>query len=419
MMHRDRVRQIRQQIINKLPWLLQHNFWTHALFNEPYDRQLSARDIQAIREEIRLANYQRFRLFAILFIFIEIMWIVIHDLPNYFSGLTMPHAVSLAYLKMHLLIAAAAVVIIILTTVWLRKSKPATGYIHDFVASGLIICIMLILNISDSIQSYTSSDVSFYFLKMILSSVFFLLRSPFNFLAFTVPYAVYMAVLWNRQILTESLTHNAVEGTILYLAALVISRQVYEHQVRLISRTKLLKAANERLSHLSAHDPLTGLVNRSEMTSRIAAFTSAQAVTGRQIGLILIDLDHFKRINDTYGHAFGDTVLQRVGEILTFHSPGPSLAVRWGGEEFLLILAHRQSDDLSALAESLRQHLSELEFFSKPTGAEFTECVQVTASLGITELHLDSADTFEKAFDRADKALYLAKKQGRNQVVAG
>ena len=107
---------------------------------------------------------------------------------------------------------------------------------------------------------------------MILASVFFLLRSPFNFLAFMVPYAAYLMALWDRRILTESLTHNTIEGTILFLAALVISRQVYEHQVRLMSRTLLLRAANERLEHLSAHDPLTGLVNRSEMTSRIAAF---------------------------------------------------------------------------------------------------------------------------------------------------
>jgi hypothetical protein len=130
---------------------------------------------------------------------------------------------------------------------------------------------------------------------MILASVFFLLRSPFNFLAFTIPYAAYLMVLWERRILTESLTHNTIEGTILFLAALVISRQVYEHQVRLLSRTLLLKSANERLEHLSAHDPLTGLVNRSEMTSRIAAFTSTQAATGRHIGLILVDLDHFKK----------------------------------------------------------------------------------------------------------------------------
>lgn len=394
------------------------DFLSHVLFNEPYDKRLSARDIQKIREDIRLTNYQRFRVFAILFIFIELLWIFVYDLPHYRSGQIMSRTVSLDYLRMHLIIGMVAVVIVILTTVWLKSHKPATGSVHDLVASGLIIIVMLILNISDRIQGYTSTDVSFYFLKMILASVFFLLRSPFNFLAFMVPYAAYLMALWDRRILTESLTHNTIEGTILFLAALVISRQVYEHQVRLMSRTLLLRAANERLEHLSAHDPLTGLVNRSEMTARIASFTSAQAATGRQIGLVLIDLDHFKKINDTYGHAFGDTVLQRVGDILALLSPGPSLAVRWGGEEFLLILAHRQSDDLHELAESLRQHVSELEFAVKPTGADLAEKVQVTASLGITELHQDSADTFDKAFDRADKALYQAKKQGRNQVVA-
>lgn len=372
-----------------------------------------------IREDIRLTNYQRFRIFAILFIFIELLWIFVHDLPNYRSGLIMNRVISLEYLRIHLVIGLVAVLIVILTTVWLRSQKPATGFVHDLVASVLIIIVMLILNFSDRIQGYTSTDVSFYFLKLILASVFFLLRSPFNFLAFTIPYLVYLTALWDRRILTDSLTHNTIEGTILFLAALVISRQVYEHQVRLLSRTLLLKTANERLEHLSAHDPLTGLVNRSEMASRIAAFTSQQAATGRRIGLILIDLDHFKRINDTYGHAFGDTVLKRVGEILTFHSPGPSLAVRWGGEEFLLILAHRQSDDLRDLDESLRQHVSELQFASKPTGGDYAEKVQVTASLGLTDLHPDTADTFERAFDRADNALYLAKKQGRNQVVTG
>jgi hypothetical protein len=80
------------------------DFLSHVLFNEPYDKRLSARDIQKIREDIRLTNYQRFRVFAILFIFIELLWIFAHDLPHYRSGQIMSRTVSLDYLRMHLLI---------------------------------------------------------------------------------------------------------------------------------------------------------------------------------------------------------------------------------------------------------------------------------------------------------------------------
>ena len=86
-------------------------------------------------------------------------------------------------------------------------------------------------------------------------------------------------------------------------------------------------------------------------------------------------------------------------------------------EEILLIIAHRQSDDLTELAESLRQQIAELDFASTPTGSDRPEKVCVTASLGLTEFGQDASDTFSRAFDRADQALYLAKRQGRNRIV--
>ena len=123
------------------------------------------------------------------------------------------------------------------------------------------------------------------------------------------------------------------------------------------------------------------------------------------LGAIFLDIDHFKKINDTYGHAIGDHVLQKFVQIAKQTIRTEDVLIRWGGEEFLILLSVQSIDDLISKAEQLRQTISLNEFDTVKT---------VTASLGIAVYkENESFDTFVA---RADSALYKAKKQGRNCV---
>lgn len=125
-----------------------------------------------------------------------------------------------------------------------------------------------------------------------------------------------------------------------------------------------------------------------------------------QLGIILCDIDHFKRINDTYGHRVGDQVLQTFAHRFQSILLPKHTLVRWGGEEFLIIVPGEHEGEVMQQAERLRQSLAD---------QDIAEVGQVTASFGVAYVYPE--DTVEVLFEQADRALYQAKNQGRNQVV--
>lgn len=154
----------------------------------------------------------------------------------------------------------------------------------------------------------------------------------------------------------------------------------------------------------SEMDSLSGLANRRGFDRQINALLRNDQ--NRSLAIILCDLDHFKQINDTYGHHIGDTVIKAFAECLARHTPEGAVAGRLGGEEFALFLPDTQVDDAVQLAQQLRRESMSLPLL--PHG------MNVTASFGIAQLSSQS-DLFE-ALRRADQALYRAKDAGRNRV---
>jgi diguanylate cyclase (GGDEF)-like protein len=126
--------------------------------------------------------------------------------------------------------------------------------------------------------------------------------------------------------------------------------------------------------------------------------------------VVLLDIDHFKAINDSHGHGVGDQVLQGFAQRLAALVRDTDLAGRWGGEEFLLLLPHHQTDEAVQAAERLRQELATMTV-ALPCGAPLS----VTVSIGVARF--EPTDTPEGVVARADRALYAAKAQGRDQVV--
>ncbi len=172
-------------------------------------------------------------------------------------------------------------------------------------------------------------------------------------------------------------------------------------------KNRELEKANATITQLMNTDPLTGIANRRFFMENLTRALSLSARHGTSLSVVMADLDHFKKINDTWGHNTGDEVLKAFGEILQKASRREDLPARLGGEEFMVILPHTSSREAAAFAERVRQKLEESTFGIHD--------LRVTGSFGVAELL--PQETPENLLKRADQALYSAKEGGRNRVV--
>ncbi|MCA9531704.1 MAG: diguanylate cyclase [Myxococcales bacterium] len=170
-------------------------------------------------------------------------------------------------------------------------------------------------------------------------------------------------------------------------------------------------AAVERLEQLATTDGLTGCLNKRTFLEELERKIRAAERFGRQLSLIVTDIDHFKRVNDTYGHAVGDVVIRELGKILREIKRETDLVARFGGEEFCVLCEETDTAGAVQLAERVRERLG-ATVFQTDAGP-----LTVEASLGVAAFP-DHARTGAALFEAADKALYDAKHRGRNQVRA-
>ncbi|TCI35668.1 GGDEF domain-containing protein [Exiguobacterium sp. SH3S2] len=161
----------------------------------------------------------------------------------------------------------------------------------------------------------------------------------------------------------------------------------------------------ERMEHLSSLDPLTELFNRKKVGDVLTSAVQDTVDTKAPAAVIMLDIDYFKLVNDTFGHPTGDLVLRSIAQLLRRNIRKTDSIGRWGGEEFLIVAPQSTLTDGIQLADKLRQKINDEPFGPVP---------HVTCSFGVSSL--DGGKTVEQALQDADEALYVAKNSGRNQV---
>ncbi len=167
-----------------------------------------------------------------------------------------------------------------------------------------------------------------------------------------------------------------------------------------------LKKLNEELQILAAHDELTGLPNRRVFHKDLTnAIRQANEKSNYTFSLVVLDIDHFKKVNDIYGHALGDKVLTELAKKMEQMIRPPHLVARIGGEEFAIIFYELNAEEATRQAEAVREFIAISEWDS----------IAVTISVGVTQHKVE--DTSNSLFTRADDALYAAKRGGRNRVI--
>ena len=190
--------------------------------------------------------------------------------------------------------------------------------------------------------------------------------------------------------------------------------QELEQRMLSLQRENLdLTVRNRTLSEVSSRDTLTGLYNRWYVIEKIDTELNRALRHGSPMSLLMLDIDHFKRINDTYGHPAGDQVLQSVGKLLRESCRVYDVPGRYGGEEFCIVLPETKPGNTTVVAERIRKRLESTEL---PCGEA---SVAVTASIGIAGMDSEGDGELLSStalIDRADRALYSAKSRGRNRI---
>ena len=183
--------------------------------------------------------------------------------------------------------------------------------------------------------------------------------------------------------------------------------RVISHQVSVsLQNARMYRAMEER----ATTDGLTGLTNHRAFRERLTQIHALAERTGQKFALILTDIDHFKKVNDSYGHPVGDAVLKRVAAVFTGRARKVDVVARYGGEEFVLVLPDTDGDGAELFANKLREEVA-AQTMTAEQGP-----FQVTISMGVAEYPLDASDPSE-LIERADQALYRCKRGGRNCVI--
>lgn len=195
-------------------------------------------------------------------------------------------------------------------------------------------------------------------------------------------------------------------ASFLIIVMLYWNRKLFKAREQTQAALKELKEAQERLEHLAITDRLTGLYNRFKLDEASQDELNKSDRLGHPLAVILLDIDHFKEVNDTHGHQVGDQVLIALANLLQSHVRKTDTLGRWGGEEFLILCPGTDSKGLKKFSNNLRKSIESYDF---PVVS------RKTASFGGTVYQ--NGESIEQMISRADEALYQAKKRGRNRVV--
>ncbi|MFC3116891.1 GGDEF domain-containing protein [Cellvibrio fontiphilus] len=183
------------------------------------------------------------------------------------------------------------------------------------------------------------------------------------------------------------------------------NKQARKREADLAQINKFLSIEKEKYESMAKHDALTGCLNRTGLRDVLTRVIDLYIRKNNISSLILLDIDHFKRINDLFGHAEGDAVLIELSRFIQKHIREDDYLVRWGGEEFAIICCNTSAKGAVGLAENLRALIA---------GHKLSSKTAITCSFGVAELNSSKVNDW---FKRADVALYLAKANGRNGVV--
>ena len=266
-----------------------------------------------------------------------------------------------------------------------------------------------------AIDQLATTSIAPFLIACAIPALLLLIRPGVTLLLYLAAYAGFFGAMWMQADPAIRLS-NQTNGLTVMGLGIVLSWTLWSTHARTVEQQKLiqeqqqtLQATNARLSYLAAYDELTGLCNRREFQRLVTKELQRMGRTHHPSCIMLIDIDFFKHINDTYGHPMGDRLLQSFGEHLQNELRVIDTVGRWGGEEFIVLLPETTLTESLQTAERLRAGIE-----TKGFGPQ--RSLNITASFGVAPLRPYDTDGLQVAYRQADAAMYSAKQAGRNCV---
>lgn len=365
-----------------------------------------------IIHDIEMINFKRMKLFLYILLIVEILFITFNDLPSLKNGDINWIWSDIRYFIIHILLSILSFVGIILINIIVKNDTGIISKFNRMFIPGLTMVMLVLVSILNGLdQIKTDHGSSVFIANLLICSAVLIIKFPISLFVYFTPFVTFIIELVTFQKDSALLYSNIINGIIFFIAVIIISKTTYDSQFDQMSKNIKLKEINEKLDFISNYDPLTGLLNRRNFAVRAKQNLELSSHIGKESALILIDIDHFKYVNDNFGHPVGDMVLKEVSNILVDNLKDSDLAARWGGEEFLLLISSATIDEAYQLSNKIR------EIIEKRTLIIDKSKIKITASFGVSSLTGSFSTSFNTSYTLADNALYKAKNSGRNQVV--
>lgn len=375
-------------------------------------RRWSREDVQvqeaASKRNLQVLGVAAWVLVALNLLHVAVFGLMHFDLPQQTAW---AHQIAGAHAAMAVLMAAMG---------WaVRQARPHPRLTTPLrwlpeTASALVLFWAVVLTLMDQA---IGSGISAFINASLAIGMVFLLRPRSALLLQVLGWCVLAVLLGGTTDDPARLTTQRMNAASASALALLVSVLLWRRYVQaellqraLADTNRLLEQQRAELETLATRDPLTGLYNRREFVRQSQQALARAQRQGHALAVLMVDLDHFKVVNDRFGHPVGDEVLRQVTRLMAQNVRQTDCLARLGGEEFALLLPDTQAANALHLADKLRQRLADT-----PVAVLG---VPVTASLGLACMPAGQTLSLDTLLQRADQALYQAKDQGRNRTVA-
>ena len=362
-------------------------------------------DVETFIAEISLTNFLRAKVILVAAIVVFVALLAL-DVYRFYAGIWTESSGYRILFWAH-----CAMVTILMVSLQLMRLKPVRTAdeiqpFHRFLVNVtvfLTLLNMIALSVGDIL---VNGSMVAYLGTLFAIAAAIVMTDAYSLLLYLGNMAVMLLALtgFSRRF-GVSLEIQIVNLVCFTLIAWVLSRVLFFHNLKNFQDQRLIGRQHRELEELATLDPLTHILNRRRFLEMLNAEIDRSRRYSRPFSLALFDLDHFKQVNDRFGHNVGDTVLKEVARLVCLNLRQTDIFTRWGGEEFIIVSPETNLDGMKTLADKLRRAIENHQPSNAPG---------VTASFGVTQ-YTDREDV-EKLINRADEALYHAKDSGRNRV---
>jgi diguanylate cyclase (GGDEF)-like protein len=300
-----------------------------------------------------------------------------------------------------------------------RKYLVPQAKLGQITPSLLALVCLLVAGLWSYLAQWFMPSVTLYALGCCFVGTLLLMRPAATLLIYGLSFAAMSLALGQSPVTGLLLATERLYAGFASVLGVVLSMVLWHRfataellRIKVQAQRQQLEAQNHQLESMAMHDALTGLLNRRAFETQAGLAISRARRDGSGLAALMLDLDHFKRINDQYGHPAGDAVIKFTADVLAGSVRDTDLVARVGGEEFMVLLPGTSPQAALEVAEKIRQRV-----MHTPQALNATEHIDISVSVGVACFAPGKMCSFEKLYAQADQALYEAKRLGRNRVV--